>query len=53
MCAGILEVSGGKIKSINVGSGHYKPNVKSLPKAKKIFEKLSKSLFHKNYEWSV
>lgn len=53
MCAGILEISGGKIKSINVDSGHYKPNVKSLPKAKKIFEKMSKNLFHKKYEWSV
>ena len=53
MCAGMLEISGGKIKSINVSSGHYKPNPKSLPKAKNIFEKLPKNLFHKKYEWSV
>ena len=51
-CAGILEISGGKIKSINVNSGHYKPNPKSLPDAKKIFEQLPKNLFHKKYEWS-
>ncbi len=53
MCAGILEISGGKIKSIDVRSGHYKPNVKSLPKAKEIFENLPKNLFHRKYEWRV
>lgn len=51
-CAGILEIAGGKIKSIDVNSGHFKPNKKSLPEAKKILEKLPKKLFHKKYEWS-
>lgn len=51
-CAGILEIAGGKIYKIDVNSGHFKPNAKSLPAAKKLFEKLPKKLFHKKYEWS-
>lgn len=51
-CAGILEIAGGKIKSIDSNSGHFKPNKKSLPEAKKILEKLPKKLFHKKYDWS-
>jgi len=51
--AGMLEIAGGKIKSFNNESGHFKPNKKSMPTAKKIFEELGKNLFHKEYNWDV
>ena len=34
-CAGIIDIRGGEIFSINTNSGHYKPNEQSLPEAEK------------------
>lgn len=45
--AGIVTIRGGKIVSYNNQSGHYKPNIKSMPVANEAFGKLPASLFKK------
>ena len=46
--AGILEIRGGKIYNYDNDSGHYKPNVKSMPAADEAFKKLPPSVFSKD-----
>lgn len=45
--AGILHIHGGKIASYDNDSGHFKPNIKSMPAADAAFSKLPPSLFKK------
>lgn len=45
--AGMLHIHGGKIASYDTNSGHFKPNIKSMPKADEAFSKLPKTLFKK------
>lgn len=49
-CAGMIDIRGGKLYSFNNQSGHYKPNIKSLKLAEKIFSKLPNNIFHKKYK---
>lgn len=46
--AGIIDIRGGKIYSYDNDSGHYKPNVKSMPSADEAFKKLPPTVFAKN-----
>lgn len=43
--AGIIYLEKGKITSYDHHSGHYKPNIKSMDVAKKVFDKLPDYLF--------
>lgn len=43
--AGMLHIHGGKIASYDTNSGHFKPNVKSMPAANAAFNKLPQNLF--------
>ena len=43
--AGMLHIQGGKIASYDTNSGHFKPNIKSMPVADAAFEKLPQTLF--------
>ncbi len=43
--AGILHLDKGKIVSYDNMSGHFKPNIKSMDVAKKVFDKLPSYLF--------
>ena len=45
--AGLVKIRGGKIISYNNKSGHYKPNIKSMPVADEAFAKLPASVFKK------
>jgi len=45
--AGMLHIHGGKIASYDTNSGHFKPNIKSMPVADAAFGKLPQSLFKK------
>ena len=48
--AGMIEIRGGKIYSINNASGHFKPSVDSLRVAEDIFSNLPKSTFSKDFQ---
>ena len=53
-CAGMIIFTKGRISSVNVDSGHYKPNIGSLTKVKEALQKLCDAkpdLFTKNSEW--
>lgn len=53
-CAGMITFTKGRISSVNANSGHFKPNIGSLPKVKKALQKLCDKhpdLFNKNSEW--
>ena len=43
--AGIVEIRGGKIYSVNIESGHFKPSNDCLSIVEELFEKLPKKLF--------
>ncbi len=45
--AGMLHIHGGKIASYDTNSGHFKPNIKSMPIADEAFKKLPPNLFKK------
>lgn len=45
--AGMLHIHGGKIASYDSNSGHFKPNIKSMPAADAAFNKLPSNLFKK------
>ena len=48
--AGMVEIRGGKIYSIDNASGHFKPDASSLGAAKEAFEKLPQNVFHKDFQ---
>lgn len=53
-CAGMIDFRDGKIHSVNINSGHFKPNKQSLEKVKTILDKLYESnpkLFYRKSEW--
>lgn len=45
--AGLVKIRGGKIISYDNQSGHFKPNIQSMPIADKAFGKLPSSVFKK------
>ena len=53
-CAGMIEFRKGKILSVNVNSGHYKPARESLAKVMAYLDSLyttNPELFHRNSQW--
>ena len=48
--AGIVVVSEGEIVKYDNESGHYKPNILSMPAADEVFSKLPNSAFHSNFK---
>ncbi len=48
--AGIIEIRGGKIYSINNASGHFKPSIESLKVAEDIFSNLPQKIFSKDFQ---
>jgi hypothetical protein len=48
--AGIVEIRGGKIYSIDNASGHFKPDNSCLPSVQNAFEQLPTNVFHKNFK---
>ncbi|QDV51351.1 Calx-beta domain protein [Gimesia fumaroli] len=48
--AGIVDIRGGRIFSVDNVSGHFKPGAGSLDAARKAFGKLPDSAFHRNFE---
>ncbi|MBN3941583.1 hypothetical protein [Nostoc sp. NMS9] len=50
LAAGIVDIRGGKIYSVNNASGHFKPGANSLEAARESFTKLPNKLFHKNFQ---
>lgn len=48
--AGMLEIRGGKIYSVDNQSGHFKPHQKSMHVALEKFGNLPGKLFHKNFK---
>ena len=48
--AGIVEIRGGKIYSINNASGHFKPSVESLGIAEDAFSNLPQNIFSQNFQ---
>jgi hypothetical protein len=51
--AGIVDIRGGKIFSVNNASGHFKAGTESLSAAKKAFGKLPGQAFHAKFEGFV
>ena len=47
--AGIIDIRGGRIYSIDNASGHFKPGAGSLQAAQRAFEQLPKSAFHPKF----
>lgn len=48
--AGIVDIRGGRIYSVDNASGHFKPGAGSLDAARKAFGKLLDSAFHRNFQ---
>lgn len=48
--AGIVDIRGGKIYSIDNASGHFKPSTESLNSAQQAFENISTDFFHKDFQ---
>ena len=48
--AGIVDIRGGRIFSVNNASGHFKPGSGSLEAAEAAFGQLPSSAFHKNIQ---
>lgn len=48
--AGMVTIADGKIVKYNNESGHFKPNVLSMPEADKAFSQLPESAFHRNFK---
>ena len=51
--AGIVDIRGGRIYSVDNASGHFQPNRESLANAKDAFEALDSRVFHKNFSGLV
>ena len=53
-CAGMITFKKGRIVAVDTSSGHYRPNIQSLPKVQKALQKLCDKhpdLFDPNSEW--
>ncbi|MBM6990734.1 MAG: hypothetical protein I3I98_04920 [Mobilibacterium timonense] len=53
-CAGMIDFRKGKIYSVDISSGHYKPNIKSLEKVDKALQQLcnkNPNLFSRDSKW--
>lgn len=48
--AGIIDIRGGKIYSIDNASGHFKPDKISLSSVQYAFEKLPSAVFHRDFQ---
>ena len=48
--AGIIDIRGGKIYSIDNASGHFKPDKISLSSVQYAFEKLPSGVFHRDFQ---
>ena len=48
--AGMIEIRGGKIYSINNASGHFKPSIESLEVAEDVFSNLPQHIFSKDFQ---
>ena len=48
--AGIVSISRGKIVKYDNESGHFKPNILSMPAADEAFLKLPSYAFHRNFK---
>lgn len=48
--AGMIEIRGGKIYSINNASGHFKPSIESLEVAEDVFSNLPQNIFSKDFQ---
>lgn len=46
---GMMTFQDGKIVKYDNESGHFKPNVKSMPEADKAFSELPSTAFHRNF----
>lgn len=50
LAAGIVDICGGKIFSVDNASGHFKPSSDSLTAAKQAFEGFNTDFFHKDFQ---
>jgi len=48
--AGIVDIRGGRIYSVDNASGHYKPGPRSLDAAREYFGRLPQGAFHPNFQ---
>jgi hypothetical protein len=48
--AGVIDIRGGKIFSIDNVSGHFKPDASSLTSVQKAFSEYPTNVFHKNFQ---
>jgi len=48
--AGIIDIRGGRIYSVDNASGHFKPGPRSLDAARKYFGRLPRNPFHTNFK---
>ncbi|MCP4746059.1 MAG: hypothetical protein GY874_07940, partial [Desulfobacteraceae bacterium] len=48
--AGIVDIRGGRIHSVNNASGHFKPGASSMNAASESFGKLPSNAFHKDFK---
>lgn len=48
--AGIVDIRGGKIYSVNNSSGHFKPGLGALDAAQNAFQKLPAQAFHRDFQ---
>lgn len=48
--AGIIDIRGGRIYSIDNASGHFRPGAGSLEAAERAFRKLPDRVFDKNFQ---
>lgn len=48
--AGIVDIRGGRIYSVDLESGHFKPTAEALGAAERAFGKLPKSAFSKDFQ---
>lgn len=46
----MVDIRAGKIHSVNLESGHFKPSNDSLEAVKEAFEKLPPNVFDKNFK---
>ena len=51
--AGIVDIRGGRIYSVNNASGHFKPGSTSLEATRAAFEELPKKAFRKDFKGYV
>jgi hypothetical protein len=48
--ARIVDIRGGKLYSVDNGSGHFKPDLSSLKDVEKAFENLPSNIYHKDFK---